>query len=358
MINKQQFYTFILFFYIIFVFISNMQFMESSLYFKYLKYMSFPFAFVLYSKSKITNINPQIVPFLILILSSFIRINQFSTQSLFNIIFYLSGIVLFINNEKFRFPIKSSLIISIGLALIYLSTANFTFIFGKDLLNQSNAPASLSYVIGFVSLLLLLEKKYKLFIISLFILLLLPKRLVLMAIIFISIVIFSPRRLKKLILKKYALVLINLAYLFFTFILSSGIFDEFILDITGLSTGHFTSGRTTLYSFIIEESNILNNLNWIIGIGEGNTTNLLKGNFAGIYLLHNDILKIFVEHGIIIFIIFSFLLYKNGNTNQKFISLFYNFLLFADNTLIYPFAFIFYALSWMHFNNKNDNNIS
>lgn len=70
----------------------------------------------------------------------------------------------------------------------------------------------------------------------------------------------------------------------------------------------FTMGRYELYNTAINRSNILEGANFIWGIGNGNVLPLLEGA-----RLHNDVLKIFIENGLVVFVLFFVILYqKNG----------------------------------------------
>lgn len=67
----------------------------------------------------------------------------------------------------------------------------------------------------------------------------------------------------------------------------------------------FTMGRYELYNTAINRSNILEGANFIWGIGNGNVLPLLEGA-----RLHNDVLKIFIENGLVVFVLFFVILYQ------------------------------------------------
>ncbi|WP_155847100.1 hypothetical protein [Algoriphagus marincola] len=351
--NKQKYFNFILYFYIVYVFTSNIPFIELSFtYFKYLKYLSFLFFIFYIINFRISKrLNFFVFPFIILVFSSLFRFNQFSIQAFFNVIFYLTGIVLFLDKKHLQFPVYNAFYLSVFMALIFLifSPDLFSVISFRYFIDPPDMPASLSYIFGFLSLIFLLEKKYSYYVVSILFMIVFPKRLIIYSTIIVSLICLFPFFFRKILSNKYFLIYLNLVYLIFTIFLANGFFNEYIIQNTGLQPGHFTSGRTSLYNFTLIKSQIFENFNWIWGLGEGYTVNLLKGNFGGIYLLHNDIFKILIEHGLIILILFSFFLYRNGCIKQKIIILFYNFLLFADNTLIYSFSYIFYFIALSHF---------
>lgn len=122
----------------------------------------------------------------------------------------------------------------------------------------------------------------------------------------------------------------NIAYLLVTFLIISDFFSNFIDDITGMPINQFTMGRYELYNTAINRSNILEGANFIWGIGNGNVLPLLEGA-----RLHNDVLKIFIENGLVVFVLFFVILYqKKWYFAWGFIFV-QNVLFFTDNTLIY-----------------------
>ena len=267
LINKQSFFNLVLYYYIVITFLSNISYIiELFPYFEYLKYLSFLLFIIYISTFKVKKvINPQILPWLLLIVSAIVRINSISTQTIFNIIFYSAGFVLFIFKEDIKFPVKKALYLSIIMTFIFfILSTNINYLSLRSLLIPADdIPASLSYIFGFITILFLLEKKYKLALLAFIFIIIVPKRLVILSTLLIIFLHFTPTFLSKYVLNQTLLILINIAFLIFTIYLSIGLFDDFIITNSGLQPGHLTSGRTGFYSHVINTSNILENLNWI-----------------------------------------------------------------------------------------------
>lgn len=121
-IYRQHYYNFILYFYIVYVFISNISYVEANIpLFKYLKYLSFPIFTIYISNYRLTKkLNPQIFPFLVLIGSALIRFNQISLQTIYNIIFYSSGLILFIDDHNVKFPSNKAFYLSVTMGFIFI----------------------------------------------------------------------------------------------------------------------------------------------------------------------------------------------------------------------------------------------
>lgn len=135
---------------------------------------------------------------------------------------------------------------------------------------------------------------------------------------------------RKIQILRLILISMNIAYLLVTFLIISDFFSNFIDDITGMPINQFTMGRYELYNTAINRSNILEGANFIWGIGNGNVLPLLEGA-----RLHNDVLKIFIENGLVVFVLFFVILYqKKWYFAWSFIFV-QNVLFFTDNTLIY-----------------------
>lgn len=361
LISEYKNRNYIVYFYIVFIIVSNLSFINDNFgIFKYIKYAPLLFTFSVLKGIKINNVNPQIYPFVILIISSLIRINQITNQTLYDVIFYITGILLFTKNTYLKFNVKYCLVISAILSIFYFfleGIASNLNLYTLFIDKSDEAAASIAYIFTFLCIIFAIEKKHYLTLISFIFLVLFLKRLNIITVITCIMLIYSSNKIKEIILNPKIMIILNLIFVFFTISISNGEYSDFILEQTGISIGKLTSGRTSLYSFVLNESGILNNLSWLVGTGEGSTVNILKNNFGGIYLLHNDILKIFIEHGIFVLIIFTYYLFRKGNQEQKMITFAYNLLLFADNTIIYLFATVLYLASWSYFgkqiNNRN-----
>ncbi|MDO5509088.1 MAG: hypothetical protein Q4F57_00190 [Weeksellaceae bacterium] len=148
---------------------------------------------------------------------------------------------------------------------------------------------------------------------------------------------FRPMQFKLL----FAGVLVVFISLFFGFI--SGEFTTFIQTQTGISINHFTQGRFFLYNRALHYFS--ENYNLWFGSYLGATYDFLEPRYPNVDFLHSDLLKLILEIGIILFIIW-FISFININMTNKYtfaLLIFVFVLFFTDNTLIYfDLMFLFY----------------
>ncbi len=204
------------------------------------------------------------------------------------------------------------------------------------------------FVFGILTLFFLYKKDKKFFLLNLFFVLLSFKRIV-----FVGVLAAIPfvliERHNRIILKnkRWLFLIANVIVLFIIISFTQGLYDDLIREITGLSSGHFTSGRQLIYSEIINEFNNSSVLNKLFGNGQGFTflltTNLIK------HAPHNDLLVLLIDHGIIVFVIFIALLYKTKILNPV---LFTNIIFITDNTLVYTFYLMILFLVVNYFTNN------
>ncbi len=122
-------------------------------------------------------------------------------------------------------------------------------------------------------------------------------------------------------------VIFNLLYFTCSYNLAKGNFDDVIFEYTGLSSNAFTMGKESLYVNNFAHYQIDNIFHFVFGIGS-----------ISIFMdrqLHNDIMKIMIENGCLIFMIFWFFFYRNCGIRILPYLLYLNLLFMTDNTLIY-----------------------
>lgn len=122
-----------------------------------------------------------------------------------------------------------------------------------------------------------------------------------------------------------------------------GTYDEFIIMNTGLPPDSFTKGRRVLWDLILNKFDIT-----LLGAGLGSISDFLINDVG--YKLENpqnDILKILIDHGVIVFVIFlSIFFYINIRDSKTLVIIIYtNILFLTTNVLIYFFfMFNFYII--------------
>ena len=149
-------------------------------------------------------------------------------------------------------------------------------------------------------------------------------------------------------------LLANLIIIYGAQLLVSGAFDQYVLDYTGLSSDAFLLGRKTFYSEVFERFGSYN----LAGLGLGKVDDALF-NFLGYSMnLHSELIKNYLEFGLIIFLIWmSLLIYRNLFSNKSFVFLVYfNILIVTDNIFIYfhgMFYFYFFILILLEIQHKS-----
>jgi hypothetical protein len=246
----------------------------------------------------------------------------------------------------------------------------FTFFFAISCLGieyqsfsmeNSTAPfeSGASFVFGVFFLYFLFQKNYKLMIISIIFLMLSLKRIAFLGVFICMAVYFLPEKYKKLILSKYSFIFFNFICLAIILGLGFGVYDDIIIQLTGMNVHHFTMGRFSHYQGVIQEIEA-HPWSLIFGNGIGTTYDL-----ASIYVntdftvvnLHSDTLKIFFESGFVVFSLFFLFLGQARKTTSKLIMLYLVVLLFTDNVLIYLGTMFFVLLIFLKLENSSENEI-
>ena len=141
-------------------------------------------------------------------------------------------------------------------------------------------------------------------------------------------------------------MIINFLLVLIIIQLANGTYDEIITDYTGLSTDALLMGRQQLYAQVLKT---LGNYSWF-GTGLGSTMVAIVESqkfVASLINVHSDLLKNFLEFGSVLYLIWSFFLYRlNTRTIEMFvITIYLNIIFLTDNVFIYfDVMFIFYLL--------------
>jgi len=265
---------------------------------------------------------------------------QFNSQTFLDIFFLFSSISIFIISYNFRFNIY---FINISLIIFYflfyfnkikLDFTILSFLTSKTSTTETNIS---SFLFTILSLYFFYVKKYKWFFINLIMIILTYKRITFSSFVIVFLFINYNTLLKKhkptIFIKLFIFVIIlNYLYVYFSYMFGSGYFDRFIYKYIGLSPGYFTQGRSTLIYILTKY--IKNDFykGFFIGYGQGFLPLILQNKLRYTQLIHNDVFKLFFEHGIFIFTLFFYFLYKYFNL---FLALILNLFMLTDNILIY-----------------------
>jgi hypothetical protein len=219
--------------------------------------------------------------------------------------------------------------------------------------SRFSGESGLAFLIGLFAFYFLFRKQKLFFLLSLFFMVTSGKRTVLAAFI-PCVALFYFLKILRIDVNRYKLPIalaalaVNGLFIYFIHMLVSGEFDEFILTNTGLPPNSFTKGRYNLWVLI----NNRFGLNFL-GSGLGSISDFLVGDLN--YPLHNplnDVLKVCVEHGFLVFALwFMTFYYVNSRTNAGFvIAVYSNVLFLTTNVLIYfffMFCFYFIQISFL-----------
>lgn len=261
-------------------------------------------------------------------------------------------ITYFLDRAHFDRYVKI-LFIGVIVAFILEKGASNVFSLEFDLVrnlihSHFTSESGLAFLIGLFAFYFIFSKQKVFSVLSLFFMFASGKRTVLAAFL-PCIALYFFLKIFKINIDKYKLpiavigLLVNAFAIYFIHLLTIGEFDEFILTNTGLPPNSFTKGRYNLWVLITNRFG----LNFL-GSGLGSISQFLVVDLE--YPLHNplnDVLKVCVEHGFIVFALwFLTFYYVNSRTNSGFIlSIYSNILFLTTNVLIYFFfMFCFYFI--------------
>ena len=322
-------------------------FFEPLKYFKYsgviLFLFNFNLSFGIISRSSF-KLNSPLFPFLILIVINVLRMDSYNYFSLLDSLIYFLSILPFITSKKVQ-PNYKFIILSLILIFIIKFGTSFKLDLSLEsfLLSETSSAETntLPFLFGLFSIFFLIEKKYVFFLISIIMVFFSFKRIVFLSVV-ISLLFYTLNIHQKKNIRLF-LLLANFAWIAISFFIASDIFWDFSIEYTGLPPGQFTQGRSTRYAAVIElfEYNFIWNI--IFGLGPGQVRTILEGfHFGDALQLHNDVLKVFLDYGFLIFFFFLLFFYSNKIKIIFVFSLFLNLILLTDNVLIYSPVLILY----------------
>ncbi len=212
----------------------------------------------------------------------------------------------------------------------------------------SNSESSFEGNFGFMFALLtsfaLMQRRYRLVILSILLSVLALKRIALLAEIGVIFFYWIGERRGKLILNSPVMVFLNLLLIVIVVSYSTGQFNQIITQLTGQSANQFGQGRQEIQAVPSREI-IAHPLNFIfVGKGSGASYELATKGFGSKNQktnLHSDLLKLVYEYGFLFFMAFIWLMYSSRSYNTRLAFLLMNILFLTDNVLIYYFLIFF-----------------
>lgn len=296
-----------------------------------------------------------VYPFLLLFAFSIISIPtlNYTYEATRDALLYLSYVLSYLYVVRL---VTSSLIEKLSYIFLILTSIIYgaIIIYGDTTqiidISNSYSPFENVFISGISSIFVifyLFRKQYFISFVFFLVCVLAFKKIVLLALIFIIFLYYT--NLIDAIYKPKILVILSIIYLFAVHLFAYGYFDNYISDLFQLSANQVSMGRQTLYYDLFEYKSSLMSI--LFGNGAGFSSYFVSeiSSFSGhLTNIHSDYLKIFLEFGLVFYILFLYLLFVSFSTNNftKLLAIFLAILFLTDNFLIYaPFMFFFLVIS-------------
>ncbi len=197
-----------------------------------------------------------------------------------------------------------------------------------------------SFTFGFFVLYYVIEKKHLKMVAALLFMLITMKRIALLGVfVLIPLCLYRKNHISPILL-----VLMNaVPVLLIVGLMTDVRLVSFIENLFGLDIHKLTLGRFLLW----QDAALHVSNNPFVGMGWGNTYKdpITEGLVIyGKFNLHSDVLKVLSEFGLIFFIVFFWLFYLIKDIKVQIFAIYFNILMFTDNTLIYTDVLVFLFL--------------
>lgn len=342
--SKRLQYKFVFFFFICSTILAT----ELSVIFEPIKYSKYLLlvlflGFLLKRKFKI-KVEKAALPFLLLLGFSWLKIWQIDQRLLIESFLILVPVLVFlVTNPDVSFLKLANLLLATSFFVLFFQDIRLTISLESFLRSEtSDAETNISsflFALLFAYFYLIKERKWAF--LNLVMVILAFKRITFLSMfVVIGYDFLSRFRIFRGI---PVLIGVNLAFVFFVSLLGAGALDDLIFEKTGLPAAHFTQGRSTFVSIIMDGMESQKFEAFFLGLGQGGTLKLLENGLGYHQLLHNDVFKLFWESGIFIFTLFFVFLYQ---FNHRILTVQLNTFMLTDNILIYaPVIFVYLLLS-------------
>lgn len=289
--------------------------------------------------------NPVSIAFFLLIVNGLLHLPIIDAVGYSQLFFILAGLLPIFIFRRLRVHWRYVSIIYIVGYLLAIGGNEFAIDFSLERFFTSDISSAETnqhpFVFGVLTLFFLYNRDKKFFLLNLIFVVLSFKRIVFLGVL-AAIPFVLIERQSRIIMKnkRWLFLVANIMVLFIIISFTEGLYDDLIKDITGLSAGHFTMGRNTLYEPLVNKFFEMNFLEKIFGLGQAFTYNLSISYIGD--APHNDLLVLLIDQGVIVFCLFFLWIYK---VRVIYPIIFSNVLFITDNTLIYTFyTFIFFLL--------------
>ena len=211
--------------------------------------------------------------------------------------------------------------------------------------SRSFLESTFAFPLAMVSLHLLLSRKYFWSIASFMFSILFLKRVAILAFVIGLFISLMPRRVKGIILSPPLLTLSVAGVVVLSILFAQGYFDHYIFQYFDRSPNDLSKGRQVLWESALRATKFdyADFLFWGVGVGKV-VTDLQSALHVGRVLLHNDLLSLVLEIGILPFIVFVYLLFNIKYLRGRLFALFLAILFATDNVIIYQHVMFIYLL--------------
>lgn len=281
-------------------------------YIQYIGLFAGPIFCWLYGFKKLYIVPSYIKSYILLIVYGIISCLDYAPEKTHYIVFWSSSVLLFLPYNKFKINLK---IINIIFAIsqfciisdMHLDLTWMAFLKSTISSVERNAPA-------FVFPLFLVYFLYKsdkwMCALNTIGIIIFGKRIIIVAFIGVLILYIGRKyfwKNKQPSIHPLVFVGANMIYLYMTILFANREFNHFLQQITGLSIGELTMGRNQLYKLVVTDFSKSDLIQYLFGHGIMSEQSIYC-NLNITNDVHNDILKIAYEYGIICFCVFFLLI--------------------------------------------------
>ena len=317
---------------------------------RYIKYLVLPIALLLLliAKPMLHSVHKAFLVFLLLTFASL----PFSTEEgVKDYIFIMAYTLpfLFIDKTYVSAP-RVFIIVALVFSLSVMLTGQKNFSFSIADSKSSFENHTFAFVFGLFAVYFLITKRLLYFLFALILCILVLKRISIVAIFICSLLCYLPKRTVDSILKWPLILTVNVVGIVLCYFITTDSFNEYTNDLFGMSAAYLTMGRSVLYGEIFNHTN---EWSYLFGNGFGSSYQALASvAWLDKVHLHNDILKILYENGLIVLVAFITQLYR-GSLSNKIFAVYLNIIFFTDNVFVYTFVMFFFMFLSLKLQERN-----
>jgi hypothetical protein len=212
--------------------------------------------------------------------------------------------------------------------------------------SKSSFESTLAFPFAVLACFYILKSRWMLSLVYILLVFISLKRIAIISILITLIAKVIPKNLRVILINPFLIVGISLFVTLITIYFAYGQFDKDILEIFDRAANDFSKGRQQLWLTALKglDYKFTDFIFYGSGIGQVVTV-LLKGFGVDKILIHNDILALYLELGLMFLIIFLVLHLLQKNYEQQVLALALTTLLFTDNVLIYQHVMLTYLFA-------------